>query len=350
MKQLEAGTAWRGLVPAGCERCEVVHLVPAARVGQRCPACARGELEAMPGQLVADPEQVVPFVLSPAELKPKLAAWAGATPFAPSELDAGKLTSRLAAVWWPMWLVDSEVAGHWSAEAGYDYEAKSSRERFSNGKWRSEEVIDVRIRWEERLGTLQRRYDNVPVQALRGHAKLQETIGRTVTELREPFSDVQLSEAMIRLPDVDPGAAWPYAETQLRQAASFEATAAIGAQHCRDFTLYAEHRGLTWTWLLLPMYATWYTDDSGARHAVWVNGQTGTIGGKRVPSMKRALVWSMVLLGTAIAGFLLLALLAVVGILLPPLIIVAMGLAVIPLGIGIAALWPVVRVWGWDRG
>jgi len=350
VNRLDAGSPWldTGLVPAGCAACQEVHLVDADLVGGVCLACTRGLLEAMPARMTAKPESVVPFAHAPETLRTSLDAFIGQTPMRCPDLQTQNLLARVVAVWWPMWLVDADVVGHWSAEAGYNYEAKSSRETFSGGKWVTQEVIDTRVRWEDRVGTVDRHYDNVSVKSVEDHDRLVGLLGVTDVSVAVPFTPEQLDSAAIRVPDLAPDSAWPDAEIALRETAGADCVQAIGSEHLQNFTLHANYDNRNWTWLLLPMYVTWYTDNAGVRRPILINGQTAKIGGQRMASMSKALMWSAVLLGiaTVIAGGICVILLF--GLLIP-VIFVIMPALVIPAGIALAALWPVIRAWQWNR-
>lgn len=97
----------------------------------------------------------------------------------------------------------------------------------------------------------------------------------------------QVKGAAFRVPDLPSESAWPLAQAQLDEAASAECRQAAGAQHLRNFGLRADYESLHWTQMLLPLYVIWYTDDQGQPHTLYLNGQSGVIGGKRLVSQRK---------------------------------------------------------------
>jgi hypothetical protein len=79
---------------------------------------------------------------------------------------------------------------------------------------------------------------------------------------------------------------------------------AAGAQHQETFELNADYRNLEWTQLLLPLFVTFYQDDQGAIVPVWVNGQTGQVGGERRASVRKAWRLTAAVAAIAVFGFL----------------------------------------------
>jgi hypothetical protein len=333
------------LQPAGCARCGQAHLVSADHVGGLCPNCARGRLEPQPARLRPEaPELLAPFDKTRAELPALLNRFINDVWLRPDDLDAAKMASRALPVFWPMWLVDGDVAGNWQAEMGFDYQVKSSQESYSDGGWRSNEVVETRVRWEPRVGQLRRRYDNIAVPAASDSDALQKRIGAFRLDRAQAYDSAQIQEAALRAPDLLPESAWPLAQNGLRHAAAEECTKAAQAQHVRNFALHAAYESLHWTQLLLPLYVTFYKDDEGQAHPIYINGQTGVVGGLRLASAKKGRLWAGVLLAIALGLFILGLLLGLISLVIPFLIPVA-GLCILgafPLGLAalVPALWP----------
>ena len=97
----------------------------------------------------------------------------------PATLRAATLQSRLQKLYLPRWLVDGDVQAEWQADAGFDYQVVSHQDRFdeTKGDWQSEQLTETRVRWEPRLGRLQRHYDNVAAPAIEEDGALQKAIG-----------------------------------------------------------------------------------------------------------------------------------------------------------------------------
>lgn len=338
------------LQPAGCPVCHQVYLLEAARLGQTCPACARGKLASQPALLRPEaPELLAPFRYTLANLRPSLEKFVNAVWLRPADFETEQLLQRAVPLYWPRWLVDSEIAGAWQAEAGFDYQVKSSQESYGNSGWQTREVVETRIRWEPRAGQITRTYENVAAPALSDEARLLRRAGQYQLAQAAAYQPEQLQGACIRVPDLPPESAWPLAQTQLEAAAATECQQAAGAQHLRNFSLRAEYHNLHWTQLLLPLYVTWYTADDGQPQLLYLNGQTGAIGGMRLASQKKGWQWAGALLATAAVVLILALLLAALGLVFPPSLVLGVILGIVALLIACAAILPAAWPWQWNR-
>jgi hypothetical protein len=347
----EAETLWGlALQPAGCPQCGQAFLVQASRLGQVCPGCAAGRLESQPVRLRSEPpELLIPFQKQPTDLGSILDRFVKPVWLRPAELNTRLLLQRLTPLYWPMWLVDSDLSGDWQAEMGYDYQVKSSQESYTQGGWKTREQIETRIRWEPRLGQINRHYDNIAAPALENADAMIALIGSTQRKSALPYDPGSIGQASIRIPDLHPENTWPLAQSALQQAAAEDCRQAAQAQHQRSFSIQAAYANLHWTQLLQPLYATYYLDDQGKPQIVLVNGQSGVVGGPRRASQRKGCLWSaiglgissflliiyllLVLVGRSIAGLSALAVMTICAAL------VMAGLAIVP------ALWP----WQWNR-
>jgi hypothetical protein len=337
--------------PAGCSHCKQVHLVEASWLGGICPNCARGKLEPQPAMLRQEPpEHMIPFSQSADELYTILKNFTNGVWIRPDDFNPTSLMKRLMPVFWPEWLVDSDVVGYWSAEMGYDYQVKSSEEIYSSGQWQTREKIETRVRWEARAGQIARRYDNIRVPGLEEHHRLLQIIGSFHTNRAIPYQSEKIGQASMRVPDLPPESAWSLAQSNLERAAGKDCAQASGAQHVRNFNLRAGYESINWTQLLLPVYVTYYTDDQDQAHLVYINGQTGSAGGIRLASQRKGWLWAgvflvlaIVLLGLGLISFATAPLFA-------PLGFLGGVLALLGLGMGVFSILPAVWPWRWNRG
>lgn len=348
--------AWgRDVRAALCPCCDWAYLLPAERPLPRCPHCFDGELvslaeEVMELPTIRPPELVLPFEVPTETLAQQVTRFAEGIPYPPEDLNPQALRERLQPIYLPLWLVDVEVTAAWQAEVGFDYEVLRHQEQYSDaGSWRTRQVKETRVRWEPRVGRLQRRYDNLPAPALEDAAMLEHALGRFRLEAARPYAPNVLEHGLVRLPNRLPEDAWHDAEPGLQSAAAEEVRQAARAQHLRDFRWAPQVQSQHWTLLLKPLYTTFYHDDAGQPQPVLIHGQTGQVSGARRASLKRAQKTAL-LLGSITAVVLVLSLLALVSsFVLPPLAIVG-GLGIIlALILGGAALIPLVRVWRFNR-
>jgi hypothetical protein len=347
----EFETVWGGdRQAAGCPHCGRVYLVRADQVGQTCPLCRSGSLAPQPVRMRAgQPERILPFRIDKQALSAIYANAVKKVWIKPEDFTADSLLRNAVPLFWPLWLVDSDVQGHWQMEAGFDYQVESSKEFYAQGGWESRKQIEGRVRWEPRLGQVQTHVDNVAAPALEEHQNRLQMTGNYPLDQAQAYAPELEGPAMLEVPDLPPENAWPFAQPAVDKATGEVCQRAAGAQHARNFSVKADYAKLNWTQFLLPLYATHYTDDDGQPQILIVNGITGALQGPLLASAKRG----SRIAGTvaAVAGGLIL--LALIGLLLttvlPEASLVAGLLGVLGLLTGIGAIFPAVWPKQWDR-
>jgi hypothetical protein len=332
-----------------CPHCHSTHLAPEDVPVTTCPACLGATLSPQPEQLRREPpELVIPFAVGEAQAEAALTEWARGWWFRPDERRADLLLSRLRHYYFPLWLVDADLQATWQAEMGYDYQAASYRERYVGGRWISEEVTETHVRWEPRLGRLERHYDNVAAPALEEHDLWMSRLGGYDYQARKAYSSRAITQSMVRVPDRGPEAAWPGAEQALEHTAAQECRTAAEADHMRNWGMRAEYKGLNWTQLLVPAYVTYYREGDGI-YPVWMNGQSGHVYGVKRSSQRKANLASLIIGSVAAFTFLIGVLLALLGGALVTPVAIGTGLVILGLILGIIAPIPAISVWFRNR-
>lgn len=343
-----------------CERCDWSYLLPRGSVPAgtlpRCPHCFQQNLSPIETGLqelpyTRPPEMYLPYMVSAARLEAGIRDFAKGIPFAPTDLSAQSLQSRLRRVWVPMWLVDAGVRGTWEAEAGFNYQVVSHQEFYDQNKggWSTREVTEGRVRWEPRLGRLDRTYQNITAPALEDDARLAGAVGPYAVREGQPFSPQVLQNAYVRLPNRPPADSWSDALPALQNAAADECRQAAGADHIRQFKWQPEFQDQNWTLLLLPLHTTFYYDDENQPQQVLVHGQTGKVSGERRASMKRAQSTALVILAVAAGLFILSLLVTLAGIVTAVLLPLGIAGLVLALVVALGAAVPPFIAWRFNK-
>ncbi|RLC81871.1 MAG: hypothetical protein DRJ03_08660 [Chloroflexi bacterium] len=338
------------LAAVHCAHCGEAHLVTEGETVSVCPFCFQGPVASQPAYLREEPpEQVLPYEVSERNLADVLERWLRGIWFRPTDLKASQLTQRARRYLIPLWLVDGRVEAAWRADVGFDYQVVSHQDQYRDGAgWRSQEVKETRVRWEPRAGRLNRAYENVAGPALDDHRALMARMGNFNLSRRSAYSPEAVTGAVVRIPSLEPEAAWPGVEAAFARTAEAECQEAAAADHIRDFALQAEHNDLNWTLLLLPAYVTWYKE--GER--VWpvlVNGQSGRVSGARRASARKANVTSAVLGALALLLFLAGGGLALLGAIAPPAAVLGGLILLIGVLLAVIAPIPAIGVWVFNR-
>ncbi len=338
------------LQPAGCPVCNRAFLIESARTGSPCPNCAAGKLESQPALLRREaPELLVPFRKGRAEVQPVIEGFVKPVWLKPKDFNTQSLLSRVVPVYWPMWLVDCDINGHWQAEAGFDYQVKSSQEFFKNSSWQSRDIVETRVRWEPCLGQIERHYENIAAPAMNDHQALINAVGEYDRTQAGSYQSEMLGHAVLLVPDLLPENAWPIAQSNLNKAAAQECQQAASAQHLRNFSIHANYSKLNWTQILYPMYLTYYLDDDGHPQVIRFNGQTGAISGPRMASQRKGWTWALISLGVGLGLFLLGLLGFALSPIFPPASVIAVLLITLAFITAVFAILPVVWPWQWNR-
>lgn len=342
------GADW---VLEGCANCNGVFVLPPDKVSQRCPFCGQAALAQMNPTddrpiHTQPPEMVVPYRAKEDVLRRNVRQFAKSVWLAPTDLQEATLLGRLQPVYLPMWLVDAQVQGDWQAEMGFNYEIVSHREQFKNSNWETERVKERRIRWEPRLGRLNRNYDNQATPALEQQHEVEEKIGRFQTKEQKPFHPGDLKGAIVHLPNRPPEDAWNDAVLVLQTAVSQDCRLANEADHIRGFKWSPSFGNQHWTQLLLPIYTSYYLDDDNRAQMVLLHGQTGKLHAIQRASMKRARRVAGIIL--AVAAVFLLVTLVLLGLgftVAEDALAWAGFVGVLTVGVGGTAVLPLLYAW-----
>ena len=342
---------WKiNLQPVGCSLCKQVFLVDPAFANQVCPNCASTKLEPQPALLRNEPpELVIPFAKKRVDLAPIFSQFVKGIWLHNDDFNPQALLAKAVPVFWPKWLVDSHLIGHWQAEIGFDYQVKSSKESYKQGNWQTTEVVETRIRWEKRLGELDRQYNNIAVPAFTDEKNRSGLTGDYQLMNSVSYDSGLLNQVWIQVPDLHPEQAWPFARHNLDLVSANECMRASAGQHIRNASIQVNYQNINWSQLLLPLWITHYHGDDGKPQMVLINGQTGNIGGRRLASQRKGWLWAGSLVGVAIGLFILGLICAGLGTMFPPLAIIATIFIILAFAVGGCAVVPAIWPWQWNR-
>lgn len=344
---------------AVCEQCGWVFIILNGIENPICPHCFSIPLEIETGSLsqkdqiieIQAPELVLPFKISLEQINSRIKSFTQGIPFASPDIKLASKKDRIAQLYLPYWLLDCDITADWEIEAGYEYEVLSHRERYNqkNKSWQTEKVIEQRVRWEPRLGRLNRSYRNIQVPALEGQNPISQLLGPYDLSGAVEYQANKIQHAFIRLPDLHPDEAWGEAKSILQTYASEECRAASAADQQRNFRWKPKYSSQSWTLLLQPVFATYYRDDDDKPVPIYINGQSGQVTGIRRSSLKRAKRASIWILGAAILLFLISIISGVVVFLAPPVLLFSIICFIASALVALAALVPIAIVWQYNH-
>lgn len=344
--ELHQESSWdHGALLEACPACQCVFLVSPEHSSQICPICCQADLVPEPDQEARRaPELVLPIQIDSQTFRNYMERFLDEVPYKTNDLTVDNLVERVQVVWWPQWLVDADLEGEWEATVGYNYQVKTAKERYGNDGWKSQNVLRTEIRYEPRMGTMNRHHDNVIVPALHTNEERMRQLGEYDHKQVVIFRDGILDRASIQLPAIEPEELREVAEDKFRRIAEKEILEATGAQHRQEINYRGDYKNMNWSKFLLPIYSSYYVDDHQRRHPVVMNAQSGKLYGRRMASLKKARKKTLGLAVLPVLVFLV----SIVASLLSPISGVAciVGAAFL---LGTLASIPLIRASVWNR-
>ncbi len=339
-----------------CPDCQSTYFVTGQAKPAYCPVCLKSNLSSIPSvnELVDknSPELITVHKVDNNRINAAITTFSSGIPYPPEDLTPANLAARIIPVFLPAWLIDTHVEARWQAEMGFDYEVVSHRERFDQNaqRWLTQEIKEIRIGWEPRTGRLVRNYSNVGAPAIENDLSiLSELGGFHQNDVQNYRSDLVQNGAYIKLPTRIQSDAWNDATIEIHRLANEECRIAGGADHIRNFKWVPSYSEQNWTLNLKPIYSSYYLDDDRNRRRVWIHGTTGKITGIRKSSMKRAQGRALMILIVAAVLFFVGLVIAGIGLVFPPALILG-GLVLLAASItGLAAIYPVFQSWQFNR-
>jgi DNA-directed RNA polymerase subunit RPC12/RpoP len=266
-----------------CEQCGVVIILPPGQTADSCPYCGSNRFITSPVLMeLVDPQVIALFKVDPQKAEECLKTWLGKGLLSPDDLAAHQAGMQLHPAYYPFWIFEGTLEVPWFC----DVNVGSSR----------------LPQWEAHTGSQFEMFKDVLIPGVR---KLSPADIAGI----EPFDFNELVEFS---PDFLAG--WvaltydhPLADASLRarekvlKKVQLNLSSLVELNHPkRNFSTGAgKWSGLTYKLALLPIYIGNYPFQ-GKRYRIFLNGQTGKVGGKKpVDNLK--------LIMLSIGGLLLLA-------------------------------------------
>lgn len=294
------------LIQTYCPVCDCAFLIPKAVDSKACPNCFRADLieidnSVVEPDLAREPEGLLPFKINQTQAINRAMRFIEPIKSPSDDLTRDNLKARLRRVYLPLWLVDADVNASWSMDIGADEHVGTKEEVYSGETWLVKEVQRPRPRWKPSVGKLARHYDNIHASALDAYFYLESRIGDYDEQSADAYWPGAVGEAFILLPERSTDQAWSDAVLALKKHAEAEAKQALSADRSRDYHWNPNFGNLNWTFLLVPLYSTYYLNDDRLPQVLFIHGQTGGVGGPLVGSTLRARRLSMVGVASSIA-------------------------------------------------
>ncbi len=261
-----------------CGSCKAVSVFDAGRVGQNCEFCGSPELVDY-DEIKAPirPQSVLPFKVTPAQIRDSLGRWLGGKWLAPGKLKKKALVDTVQGIYIPYWTFDSQVDCPWRAESGHYYYTSESY-RDSQGRSRVRQVRQVR--WRPASGRIEHFFDDEPVPGTQGiPIDLLKQVEPFPTSDLMPYDTAYLSGFIVEHYRVVLVDAAQQSRQSMQQQLEQMCGQRVPGDTYRNLDIEPRYSGETFKHTLFPLWVLTY-DYHGKSFQLVANGYTGKIAGR----------------------------------------------------------------------
>jgi hypothetical protein len=264
-----------------CTRCGAIESFEPGIAAKACAFCGSpAVVEAPPDRTTVRPDGVLPFRVEKRAAIGNFRAWLKSLWFRPNALRSRAELTEMQGIYLPFWTFDADSRSHWTADAGY---------RRGSGK-------NARIDWRPASGTLDHRFDDLPLPATHGlDAATAREIEPFPTHELAPYDPGYLSGFVAEEFAVGLEAAHVAARQRMDETLRAACRHEVPGDECRNLRVRTDYSNWTTKSGLLPIWVAAY-EFRGESFRYIVNGATGKATGTAP--------WSWVKIGLAVAAVL----------------------------------------------
>lgn len=260
-----------------CTKCGAVETFEPGVAAKACAFCGTPAVIAAPTDAnLVRPEGVLPFTVAKNDALQRFRGWLGSLWFRPSNLKERAALTGIQGIYIPFWTFDADSRSEWTAEAGY---------RRGSGK-------NARVEWRAASGTLDHRFDDLPLPASRGlDAATAREIEPFPTANLVPYDPSYLSGFLAEEYAVGLDEAHGLARERMDETLRKACRAEVPGDECRNLRVATEYSNWLYKSGLVPVWIAAYVYQGKSFRYV-VNGATGKATGTAP--------WSWVKIGFAL--------------------------------------------------
>lgn len=258
-----------------CTNCKATPTMDENLTSFICPYCSSPLVESNAHEeRYIQPGYLMPFKISKQNVDQILAKWVNGLYFAPNKLKRAAISpENFHGIYMPFWTYDAQAHVSYTGERGTYYTVT-----VGSGKNRRTET---RVRWTYASGRFKQMFDDVLVS---GSRVLDSSLLRGVNSWNLKgiikFNKSYLAGFITEKYQVDLKDGFTDAKQQMDESIRYSVKRDIGGDQQRITSIDSQLTDITFKHILLPIYisAFRYKDKL---YSFYVNGQTGSISGKR---------------------------------------------------------------------
>ena len=286
-----------------CNGCGAQIVLTGETTAELCPFCGAPHVLEDQSKAGIAPESLLSFRVTADSARQSFRKWIKGKLFAPSKAKKMAYLGQITGIYLPHWTYDANSTSRYTGRAGHYYYVTVQRVVTGpDGKRRTENVQEQRIRWEPASGVVSEVFDDILiVGSERLSAKLLSSVQPyDLTQLVQ-YAPEFISGFACEKPAVDVQHGWEKAQQVIdRQMKRLAERDILTHADVADVTgLKTDNEDVRYKLTLLPMYLSSFSFKDKYYH-VLINGQTGKANGESPVSPWRVLL--AVLLGLALAG------------------------------------------------
>ena len=279
-----------------CKACGAESVYDALEISAVCPFCGSNQVMEAANSNTMAPGGVVPFQITDKQASELFKGWIKRKWFCPKLAKESAKAKHFKGVYLPYWTFDAKTKSEYSGEYG-----KDKRKKGPNGEER------VETTWYPTKGQYSENFDDELICATTNH-------NQSMLMGVEPF---RTAENKVYKPEYVAGfaaeryaigvkEAWEMAKEVIRGKLKSNIRSKIlrekNADHVRNLRVDTIFSGLTYKYLLLPVWISSYKYKDKV-YQFMVNGQTGKVSGKTPISIPKVII-------TVVGALLIIALIA----------------------------------------
>jgi hypothetical protein len=266
-----------------------------------CIYCGTDVVATGESHRVMPPQYVIPFTLTKDQAEAAFKKWLKKLWFAPSKLKKyARRVGALVGVYFPFWTFDAKTATDYRGERGINYTVEEETTD-ANGEKTTRTV--EKIRWSPVSGHITGDFDDVLIPA---SSSLPDNLATQLDEWDlsklHAYDDRYLAGFRAEVYSKDLKTGFGEAKNEIDRAIRRDVREDIGGDHQRIHDITTSYSGVTFKYILLPVWDFAYKF-KGKAYQVLVNAQTGEVEGQRPWSWVKIGLTLLAVAAVAVGGY-----------------------------------------------